>query len=234
VAPLPPTDRTHGADGSFRSELFAFADAFIERTAALNPIAATDFGIDRYDDELTDFSLAHRARRRTSSVRRWPRSRHPTTDDIDRIGKAVMVERLTATLGLEESGETRRTFSVLGSPASAIRQVFDLQPAETPEHAEKIRSRLAAVRRSLESWRGALDEDSRGGLVAGRRQALGVATPARHLQRGAFRAWPSARRRHATWTPRRRAWRRPAPTPTGSAASWPLAPLRLRAPGHGG
>ena len=118
-------------NGTFRSELFAFADAYIERSAALNPIAATDFGIDRYDHELTDFSLAHE-----SETTEFVRSSLATlaaivpTDDIDRIGKNVMTERLTATLGLQESGETRRTFSVLSSPASAIRQVFDLQPAD--------------------------------------------------------------------------------------------------------
>jgi uncharacterized protein (DUF885 family) len=188
VDTLPPTDGSE-ADGPLPSELFAFADAFIERTAALNPIAATDFGIDRYDDELTDFSLAHSA-----ETTDFLRSSLATlaamapADEFDRIGQAVMVERLSATLGLEESGETRRVFSVLSSPANAIRQVFDLQPALTPEQASRIRSRLAAVRRSLESWRGALDEDSQGGLVGARRQALGVARQLETYGGGAFAA----------------------------------------------
>src|SRR5665213_3374494 len=111
------------AEESFRSELFAFADAYIERSAALDPIAATDFGIDRYDHELTDFSLA-RASETTDFVRSSLSTLSAITpmDEIDRIGKEVMTERLTVTLGLEESGETRRIFSVLGSPAAAIRQ----------------------------------------------------------------------------------------------------------------
>jgi len=176
------------AEESFRSELFAFADAYIERSAALDPIAATDFGIDRYDHELTDFSLAH-ASETTDFVRSSLRALTAITptDEIDRVGKEVMMERLTVTLGLEESGETRRIFSVMGSPAAAIRQVFDLQPAETPEHAEKIRARLAAVRGSLESWRGALDEDSSDGLVSARRQAVNVAEQLETYGRGAFR-----------------------------------------------
>jgi uncharacterized protein (DUF885 family) len=175
------------ADGPFRSELFAFADAFIERSAALNPIAATDYGIDRYDDVLPDFSLDHAAQT-TEFLRSSLASLGPIepTDEIDRIGKAMMVERLTATVGLEESGETRRTFSVLSSPASAVRQVFDLQPARSPEHAERIRARLAAVRGALASWRGALDADSRTGLVAARRQARGVADQLATYGRGAF------------------------------------------------
>ncbi len=175
------------ADVSSRSELFAFADAFIERSAALNPIAATDYGIDRYDDQLTDFSLA-KAAETTDFLRSSLAALGAitTTDEIDRIGKQVMAERLTATLGLEESGETRRTFSVLASPASRIRQVFDLQPARSPEHADRIRSRLAAVGGALESWRSALDEDSGGGLVAARRQALGVADQLDTYGGGAF------------------------------------------------
>ncbi|HXQ44315.1 MAG TPA: DUF885 domain-containing protein [Acidimicrobiales bacterium] len=175
------------AQGSFRSALFAFADAFIERSAALNPIAATDYGIDRYDDQLTDFSLA-KAGETADFLRSSLASLTAVApaDEIDRIGKEVMVERLTATLGLEESGETRRTFSMLASPASRIRQVFDLQPAAGPEDAQRIRSRLAAVGGALESWRGALDEDSRGGLVAARRQALGVADQLDTYGRGAY------------------------------------------------
>jgi uncharacterized protein (DUF885 family) len=175
-------------DGSFRSELFAFADDYIERSAALNPMAATSYGIDRYDDRLTDFSLAHAGETvdfLRSSLSSLDALR--PTDEIDRIGKQVMVERLTASLGLEESGESRRTFSVLASPASGIRQVFELQPAQSPEHAERIRARLAAVRAALESWRGALDEDSGRGLVAARRQALGVADQLDTYRSGAFR-----------------------------------------------
>jgi uncharacterized protein (DUF885 family) len=174
--------------GSFRSELFAFADAYIERSAALNPLAATSYGLDGYDDQLTDFSLAH-AGETVDFLRSSLSSLDALIpiDDIDRIGKQVMVERLSASLALEESGESRRTFSVLGSPASGIRQVFDLQPAQNPDHAERIRARLAAVAASLESWRGALDEDSGWGLVAARRQALGVAGQLDTYRRGAFR-----------------------------------------------
>ncbi len=176
------------AQPTIRTELFAFADAYIERSAALDPIAATDYGIDRYDDMLTDFSL-ERAGETTDFVRSSLATLAAITpsDEIDRIGQAVMTERLSVTLGLEESGETRRVFSVMGSPVASIRQVFDIQPAETPEQAEKIRSRLAAVRGSLESWRGALDEDSHGGLVAARRQALNVAEQLETYGRGAFR-----------------------------------------------
>jgi uncharacterized protein (DUF885 family) len=176
------------ANEPFRSELFAFADAYITKSTALNPLAATDYGIDLYDDVLTDFSLASVSERvglMRSSLAAL--TAIEPTDDIDRIGREVMTERLAAHLILEESGETRRTFSVLSSPVSEIRQVFAIQPATTTEHAGKIRSRLAAVRGALDSWRGALHEDSQAGLVTARRQALNVADQLGTYAQGAFR-----------------------------------------------
>jgi uncharacterized protein (DUF885 family) len=177
------------ADGPFRSELFAFADAFIERSAALNPIAATDYGIDRYDDELTDFSLeaAHDRTQHLRSALAGVAGLVPS-DDIDRVGRDVMVERLTASLGLEESGESRRIFSVLTSPVTQVRQVFSIQSAQDPDDAARIRSRLAAVPWSLGTWRQTLDEDSGHGRVAARRQALGVAGQLDVYAAGAFGA----------------------------------------------
>ncbi|MGH9016488.1 MAG: DUF885 domain-containing protein, partial [Acidimicrobiales bacterium] len=175
--------------GSFRSELFAFADGFIEHSAALDPITATDYGIEGYDDALTDNS-PEGIGQRIDFVRSSLSSLAAIVagDDIDRVGKDVMTERLTAALALEESGESRRTFSVLSSPASRIRQVFDLQRAESPDQAEAVRARLGAVDGALAGWRRTLDEDSAAGLVAARRQPLGVADQLDVYARGAFDA----------------------------------------------
>jgi uncharacterized protein (DUF885 family) len=175
------------ADAPFRSELFAFADSYVTQYAALNPIVATEYGMDEHDGELPDFSLEHSGRKidHLRSSLTALRAIVPT-DDVDRIGQEFMVERLSAGLGLEETGERRRTFSVLVSPASEIRGVFEIQPAENPLHAERIRSRLEAVRHSLESWRRSLEDDSRQGLVPARRQPLGVAGQLDTFGRGAF------------------------------------------------
>ena len=66
--------------------------------------------------------------------------------DVDRIAKEVLRERLSVRLALLEADEYRRTFSVLSSPVSAIRQVFELMAASTPDDATHIAARLAAVR----------------------------------------------------------------------------------------
>jgi uncharacterized protein (DUF885 family) len=174
-------------DAVYRSELFALADDYVEKSAALSPTMATRHGIELYDDRLDDYSLAA-TDEQAALMRTTLKSLDEVEpiDDIDRVGKAFMVERLTRMLELVEAGETRRTFSILWSPASEIRGVFDIQPAKTPEHAGRIRCRIAAVRGALDGWRGTLDEDSSNGLVPARRQTLGVAGQLDIYAAGAF------------------------------------------------
>lgn len=172
-----------------RSAFFAFADQYVEKSSELSPIAATRRGIDRYDDRLDDFSRDRFA----AEIELLSASLAELTgiepaDEADRIGIAMMRERLGARLALAETGEVRRMFSVLWSPASDVRRVFELQHAETPEHAERIRARLAAVPDAFASWRSTLEADSTEGLVASRRQALGVAAQLETYSRGGFRA----------------------------------------------
>jgi uncharacterized protein (DUF885 family) len=174
-------------DTRFRSDLFELADEFIERNAELEPITATRQGIDRYDDRLNDFSAAH-TNELVDLVSSTLKALDSTEaiDDVDRLGKAFMVERLTTQLDMLESGEERRTFSVLWSPASEIRRVFEIQPAENEEHAARIRSRLEGVRRSLRSWQSTLDEDSSRDMTPPRRHALGVARQLATFAEGSY------------------------------------------------
>jgi uncharacterized protein (DUF885 family) len=176
-------------ESNFRSPMFALADDYVERACELSPIAGTHRGIDRDDDRLDDFSPAGAAAEELL-VRGTlaDLALIEPTDGIDRVGKAVMEERLTTRLGLLESGERRRTFGVLRSPASSIRQVFEIQPASEPQHAERIRARLTAVRPALDGWRQTLDEDSTAGLVPARRQTLAVAKQLETHATGAYTA----------------------------------------------
>lgn len=172
-----------------RSGFFEFADQYVVESSVLSPIAATRRGIDEYDDRLDDFSPdrfgaeAELIRSSLAELRRIE-----PADDIDRIGIAMMGERLATKLALAESGENRRMFSILWSPASDVRRVFELQHAETPEHARRLRARLEAVPQAYSSWRTTLDEDSRAGRVPSRRQSLGVAAQLETYSKGAFGA----------------------------------------------
>lgn len=177
------------SEKQFRSEFFAFADAYVTKSVALSPIAATRHGIEGYDDQLGDFSRES-AGEEEDLLRSGlaELARIEPRDEIDRVGQALMRERLTSRLALVEAGEDRRTFSILWSPSSSIRGVFEVQPAETEQDAAAIRARLLAVGPALASWRRRLEEDSKEGLVPARRQSLGVADQLATYAKGAFSA----------------------------------------------
>ncbi|MHB1988595.1 MAG: DUF885 domain-containing protein [Acidimicrobiales bacterium] len=174
-------------DVEFRSEFFGFAHAYVEKSMELSPIRATRHGDTRFDDRLDDFSPAQSDR--DQGLLRWGLSclqNIRARDDIDRIGMALMKERLSSRLAVVESGEERRAISILSSPASHIRGVFEMQPAESKDHAETVRARLGAVRGALAGWQMTLDDDSASGIVPARRQSLGVAAQLETYAMGAF------------------------------------------------
>ncbi|HUY16759.1 MAG TPA: DUF885 domain-containing protein [Acidimicrobiales bacterium] len=171
-----------------RSEIFAFANDVVERDAAIDPIFATNSGISEYDHLLPDFSPE-----RTSSdidVARASLDELATldvSDDIDRVAFAVLHERLSARLDLLESGESARVFSVLSSPVSEIRQVFELMATHSAQELDVIAQRLGQVRPALKSWQRTLELLSANGQLPSRRHVLGVAEQAETYAAGAYR-----------------------------------------------
>jgi uncharacterized protein (DUF885 family) len=170
-----------------RSAIFAFANAIVEQDAAFDPLFATGAGIPGYDDQLPDFS-PDRGSEEIDLVRGHltALSSLEPIDDVDRIALAVLKERLTSRLGLLESGESARVFSVIWSPLSEIRQVFELMPTESSEELDIIARRLRAVRPALESWRVRLDALASAGELPSRRHVVGVAEQAATYAQGAF------------------------------------------------
>ena len=171
-----------------RSEIFAFADDVVERDAAADPLFATGSGIAGYDHLLPDFS-PDRTRRDADETRENLRRLAVFTavDDIDRIAAAVMEERLATRLGLLESGEAARTFSVLSSPLADIRQTFELMPSSTPADREVVVERLGRVRGALDSWRLTLTALRERGDLPPIRHVQGVARQAATYAEGTYR-----------------------------------------------
>ena len=139
------------------------------------------------DHELPDFS--------TDGLRQ--RSEHAfsamiavdgleASDDVDEVAKAVMLERLSSTYALLTSGEIRRTFSVLSSPVSEVRQVIEVTDLSGPDALEALTARLAAVPAYLKSWRSGLRDAAVAGDRPALRQVLGVADQAEVYAAGAF------------------------------------------------
>jgi uncharacterized protein (DUF885 family) len=170
-----------------RSAAFAFANDVVERDAQFDPIFATESGIAQYDHLLPDFS-PQRTLDDIASTKEFLQtlSALTPTDDLDRIAIAVMEERLNARLALFESGETSRVFSVLSSPISSIRQVFELMGADSAEQLGVIAQRLRAIRPALESWRPTLEELASNAQLPPRRHVVGVAEQAATYASGSF------------------------------------------------
>jgi uncharacterized protein (DUF885 family) len=170
-----------------RSEVFSFANDVVERDAAIDPIFATNSGITEYDHLLPDFSPE-----RTSSdiaVVRGFLDQLATlvaADEIDRVALDVLDERLKARLGLLESGESARVFSVIFSPVSEIRQVFELMKSSSLDDLKIVAQRLRQVRPALTSWRQTLEELSATGRLPSRRHILGVGEQAATYAAGAY------------------------------------------------
>jgi uncharacterized protein (DUF885 family) len=175
------------SEESHRSEMFAFADRYVQDEARRDPLLATYIGVPGYDDRIPDLSMDG-ARESLDATRAALAELEAVAlvDDVDRLSHAVMVERLEARRGLEERFDSMTTISVMSSPVGNIRQVFELMSAASPEDAQTIRRRLDAVDSALSSWRDGLEEAADAGHVPARRQALGVAEQARAHARGSY------------------------------------------------
>jgi uncharacterized protein (DUF885 family) len=172
-----------------RSPLFAFAEQYVSERAELDPIFGTEIGAHEVDRLLPDFSSgqAHRNVAHTQAALEHLNELEPG-DDLDRVAKAVMVERLEIRLELERSGEDRRTWGVIMSPLSAVRQAFELMDATSPEQAETIRLRMLQVAPALKSWQSGLYDAVPGNQLPSRRHVLGVADQARTYAAGTYAA----------------------------------------------
>ncbi len=126
--------------------LDAIAERHVARVLALSPISGTELGRHDSDHLLDDFSpdghaaLADAARQTLLEI-----DAVGDEDDVDRVTRAAMRERLGLAVELVESGETLGDLNNIASPVQAIRDVFDLMPMDTVEQWERIAARMRAV-----------------------------------------------------------------------------------------
>jgi uncharacterized protein (DUF885 family) len=161
------------------SPVYALADEYVERFAALDPIAASGEGITGHDHEMTDYSpdgSAERAEHDRAALRALAATGVDT--DADRIAADGLRERLELGLELYDNGEQFRELRVLGSPVQYVRMAFDLMPRATLDDWVTIVERMALVPQGLASIEAALTEGVQQGIVAARRQAVACAQQA--------------------------------------------------------
>jgi uncharacterized protein (DUF885 family) len=155
------------------SSVYELAEHYVERFAALDPLAATGEGITGHDHEMTDYSpegAAERAEHDRATLRAL--STVDLGSDTDRIAAEVMRERLELGLVEYDAGERLRDLRVLGSPVQTVRMAFDLMARQTADDWQVVAERLALVPQGLSSVEAALAEGAAEGIVAARRQAV--------------------------------------------------------------
>ena len=159
--------------------VYQLADRFVERYAALDPVAATLEGLTGHDAEMTDYSPDGHAERAEHDRAVLAELGHtPAENEDDRLAAAVLRDQLRWGLDLFDAGDHLRELNIIHSPIQAVRQVFDLMATDTEDDWEKIAARLALVPQALSSFESTLREGAREGLVAAVRQVVACARQA--------------------------------------------------------
>ena len=161
------------------SPVYEIADRYIEEMAALNPLAATRWGVPGHDDRMPDLSpdghgeVAAWTRRMLAEIRSAP-----VDGDRDRVAQALMVDRLELALERFDSREHERDVRTLGSTLGAVRSVFDLMRFDGDDDWEVASRRMHAVPEAVAGWVQTQRAGLADGVVAAKRQAASVARQA--------------------------------------------------------
>ena len=114
------------------SEIYDLSDRYVERYAALDPVAATLEGLTGHDDEMTDFSPDGYEERNEHDIATLKAlERAAVENDRDRIAGNVLREALETSVELYDAGEHLRALNIIASPVQYVRMVFDMMPTET-------------------------------------------------------------------------------------------------------
>ena len=157
--------------GRALSPIDGIAEAYLDDSVALDPVAATDAGIPGHDHRLPDLDPAwheecSRLRRGTLDAL----ARTEPVDVNDRITAAALRDQLEVAEELHDAAEDLSDLDNLASPHHAIRGVFDLMPTATTEDWATVVARLGAVPLALRGYVESLRAAARRGHVVPRRQ----------------------------------------------------------------
>ncbi|MCC6899310.1 MAG: DUF885 domain-containing protein [Polyangiaceae bacterium] len=163
---------------------FELSDAYVDESAALDPVQSTSLGLSGRDHLWGDaFGLdGHLAR--IDLVRRYraafaEHAEHP--DARERLAARVMLGALDEELAAHEAGEHLRDLSHLASSFQRIRSTFDLMKTDTEDDWRAICARLDDIDRPYSDLRQRLAVGRARGHQVAARQVASVAQQARRL-----------------------------------------------------
>jgi len=162
-----------------QTEIDRVAEAHLQASVELSPMAATYLGMPGRTDEIDDLSFdglrAHRdLNRRTLDAL----ATLEPTDDVDKVTLAAMRERLSLEVeGIDRTleGKDPMELNVIACPVQSVRDVFDIMPKGSAEDWGTITARLRAVGPAFEQYAESLASSAAHGAVSPRRQVEKVA-----------------------------------------------------------
>lgn len=146
-------------------------EQFVDEYVALNPIAATTFGISGHDAELPDLSPdglsdISALRRRTLATLTGT----PAADAVDRVTVAAAREQLNAAEAIRATGAEESCLNNIESPVQTIREAFDLMATSTVDDWTTTAARLGQVPDAIDGYVASLRFAAARGDISPRRQ----------------------------------------------------------------
>jgi len=160
-----------------QTDVDRIAETHLDEIAALNPLAATYWGIAGHDDRLPDLSPDGLAavsdlRRRTLGALAEARA----VDANDRVTVAALREELELAEELRQTGAEEAQLNNIDCPIQSVRDIFDLMATETEHDWTLISTRLAAVPTAMDGYVASLRlAAARGQVSAARQVRAGIA-----------------------------------------------------------
>ena len=150
----------------------ALSERFWEAILELNPVTATVYGDDRYDDRLDDPGPEGRAATRRLMEQTLAEIEAIPPDDLpteERITRDML--RVVAELGIEEDDQQihqLRVVDQMSGPQQTLPQLTSFQTADTPARLDAFIARIHAYRDYMDAITGILRDGMASGLTAPR------------------------------------------------------------------
>ncbi|GEK80492.1 DUF885 domain-containing protein [Agrococcus baldri] len=147
------TDETVGASSRPQTDIDRIAEDFVHRAAALNPEINVWTGLEGDKAGYGDYSPEGRAAMTelASDVLGRLQAASPA-DDIDWVTKTDLARELQLELDIEAAGWGDRDLNNLASPASSIRDIFDVMPTAADDDWDAIAQRMGNVPAAIDGY----------------------------------------------------------------------------------
>ncbi|SDR66665.1 DUF885 domain-containing protein [Agrococcus carbonis] len=158
------TDETVGASSRPQTDIDRIAEDYVHRAAVLNPELNVWTGLEGDKAGYGDYSPEGRAAMAelARDVLAQLEQAEPA-DDIDWVTKTDLARELRLELDIDAAGWGDRDLNNLASPASSIRDIFDLMPTASEQHWDDIAQRMRNVPGAIDGYIASL----RAGIASG-------------------------------------------------------------------